>query len=337
MNVEERMESMSKIKRLMVGAALLVFQANAVHAAESEAPRPLDVAGSYEAFMAFHDEYHGNLPDQEELGSNHRDIFLPIQEEFHRLFKGVLEAEPFPVLASGALQEVYRTAYTASFYMPDELSARLMKSVSKELQQRPSAPQSDGQHPPMEQHEILSYYSLINARLFDEARNFADHMGIDESQRRESLYGIRPGGGEALNLLRPGGSDSNVQFEVESLNLERGPMVIAAVDSGCHFSKEAMEYLDENHHKIHDAGVPVHWVTRQSNTGRALSRIHDWNQDAEHIKMRIAWRESDWPETIAFHTTPRFYFIEDGELESVMNGWVGEAPHEEFFKLLRRL
>jgi|GEM_PF-4047205 len=298
---------------------------------------PLDIEETHSEFTEFHDSYVSSLSEKEEAGSNHRDLFLPIQERFHHLFEGLAEVESLSDVDVEALYQLYRAAYTANFYRPDEFAAGLMKSVSAELQQRRLEPREDGEHPPMANHQILSYHALIDARLFETAKAFADQSGIDDEQRRSGLYDVEVEDAGSLSLLVPLETESGVEFEVGSLQLDTGAVVIAAVDSGCYFSEKAMDYLDENFGDIKEADVPVYFVTRQSNTGQGFSRIHAWNQDSEFINMRIAWKESEWPETIGFHTTPRFYFLKDGELKYVVNGWAGDEPHENFFEALKNL
>jgi hypothetical protein len=263
-----------------------------------------------------------------------RDEWQPLVDKFRERLAPCITSRDYSALSDAALAELHAAANLPSFYSADQNAARVMLAVSREWARRAA---SDGDHDEVDSsHFQQSWWAALNGRQFEAAADFyADHGDVIENplvnQHPVTKAPIEPG---QLRLLHTQSGDDGIQFLKQGVDVYEGRWVLASVSNHCHFSINALTYLDE----MDDASAlseRLLLVTSPTATGQALELTHRWNEQADHMKMAIAWRQSEWPEFVSFAATPVFFFMEDGELVERHRGWVDDDQGAELVAQMR--
>ena len=102
----------------------------------------------------------------------------------------------------------------------------------------------------------------------------------------------------------------------------------------CHFSRNAMAAIEADP-ALSKAMARSLWlapVDRKLN----LEVIRQWNGEHPEHPMVIAFDRAEWPDFDSW-STPMFYFLRDGKLVSVVEGWPSEGNKEALLKAAEQI
>ena len=127
-------------------------------------------------------------------------------------------------------------------------------------------------------------------------------------------------------------SAKGLKAELKALPLDHGPAVIMVMQTGCHFSQEAMEQI------VADKELaPVF-----EKYGMLLAEQFDavgitlWQEHFNFPNIYIAERTKYFP-GLAFDSFPHFYFFKDGKIIAQFEGWDSKNPDGGIGKLRKAL
>ena len=179
-----------------------------------------------------------------------------------------------------------------------------------------------------------TYFSLFNGRMIDLADNFIDSSAPDLSPLSLSIDLPSSVSMDQPSVFFPPIRGQSLPVTVEPVNLQEGISLVGVVHPGCYFSKNAMAFIERNSswfsRYLPDNTI---WVSTQwrSHTYRQL---RTWNEQAELVKVSVAYWDNAWPDAFELDTTPIFYLVKDGVVVDRLTGWIGESSAQAFQDML---
>lgn len=107
-----------------------------------------------------------------------------------------------------------------------------------------------------------------------------------------------------------------------TVELARGPTVVAVVHPHCGPSRRAMTHIEGDPRLASLFAGRTVWLVDARQTG-PIEPLVDWNAEARVIKVAISYDNYAWPPEIGFLRTPAFYFLRDGVVRDLLIGWPG--------------
>jgi hypothetical protein len=228
-------------------------------------------------------------------------------------------------LADAQLREVEEAVGTVAFYSAggstgvwlDEL-----KAVHGELQRRGLASSTDIRN---------LHDTLITVRQFDEARTLArQHPALE-------LPSLTVGDDQAL--VAPG----QRVLEIESASAVRttrldlsGARILVIAHPHCGFSRRAIAAIEGDPVLAALFRERAAWMTDVGSGHPELEAMLQWNAEHPHARLGIAYSRDDFP-MLPGWGLPSFYFLVDGKVESVIEGWPAEGRHQALLSAAGRI
>lgn len=239
------------------------------------------------------------------------------------------EPDAWKTLDDDSLSALYQATQSLTFYTHDPDAARLLAELSTELLERDVTVPLMGRD-----HSQLTYNHLLGARLFDEAESFAEkHDEVVTPQSfeldRERLAQKRSEDGKVVMEINE--ADEVALLEPRNIQIDDGQWLIVTSHPGCGFSREAMEYIDNNESLA--AALPERslWLAEQGALDNA-QWLAEWNRGTPVTNLAVVDRNHDWPLEIELGRTPVFYFLDNGEIVHKAYGWRDSEQAEELHK-----
>lgn len=128
--------------------------------------------------------------------------------------------------------------------------------------------------------------------------------------------------------------DTGTTLRRVELDVGNGPRVIVISHPLCHFSRGAIAAVeaDEDLSKIM---VGSTWLAPVDRT-LYLDVLRQWNRDHAQHPVVLAFDRAEWPSFDSW-STPTFYFLKDGKVVSVVEGWPGEGNKQKVIQAARRI
>ena len=230
-----------------------------------------------------------------------------------------LTPERLSAYPADTLDRLCRALGTIAFYTPDsEVNALKMEKAVKEKVGRGT----------FEADDIEDMYSaLLNARLFDKAREMRARFPaiITETLPDIVVPEPAPAGSWLAYELSPDGKTARLR----SLRLHRGAHIIMAMSPGCGVSARAVKEImeDPGLGPMFEAGAVL--VSRRFDAAGILETKKATGLD----QVYIAHKWGDFP-GVSFMSSPWIFFLKDGKVVSDMRGWADEGAYS--LKRLRR-
>lgn len=251
--------------------------------------------------------------------------------ELDRLLKEHFDVtKPLEKLADQSLKILYRAVYNAAFYGPNPEHARVLKSISEELAAR-NVEFEEQAWLQTTDHFQATRNVLLNARLFEEAEQFARAFELSEAGWRIRRNGFLSKTGPTV-LQTDLSTTPTVLFH-RSVDISHGIKVIVSVHPECGFSRDAMKDVAKSNDLRKELAQKTLWISRQWTTSD-LEAIIKWNEKHSATEIVIAYRDEEWPDFVSFHRTPVFYVLNDGSLVHRIVGWPGPEQEEVLMETL---
>ncbi|WP_447585757.1 hypothetical protein [Pseudoxanthomonas mexicana] len=259
------------------------------------------VERAYDSYMEVHEKTRGwPTADRESEMSN----------AFDARFSSYFEA-PLTQLSDEEVALLFAAANVAHAYSVRETYLDKMLDAFEVLRTRDAVSQRI--------HGDL-YGALVASRQFDRARKLA----IEFPQWPvETLPAIHPQATQARTALKVVGSAGLEQIAVE---VENGPRIVVISHPLCHFSQRAVAAIEQDAalSKIMANSLWLAPVDRKL----YIDVLAQWNQAHPAHEIMIAYDRAHWP-ALASWSTPTFYFLRDGKLMSVVEGWPDEGNRKQ--------
>ena len=165
-------------------------------------------------------------------------------------------------------------------------------------------------------HQEQMYESYVRARRFNEARTLSQEnpeIDFDPIPRIDDMLGTRASTRTVLAL-----SESfEGLIRRPTTQLDKGILVV--FNPSCHFSQNAVTAIQVDPDLIRLFDKNTQWV--QPPDGRlGFDSFRKWVSEHPWKKVGIAWRTDEWKE-FDLSATPKFYFIDNGQIVEVVTGW----------------
>lgn len=116
-------------------------------------------------------------------------------------------------------------------------------------------------------------------------------------------------------------SDDAKALTLQQVDIASGPIIVAVVAGGCHFSREADAAIAADP-RLSQALAETAIYVDPSPSANNLSAIAE-NNRTQKYKVRVLHKASAWP-GLDFRATPSFYFLKDGH---IVHSVVGMGPN----------
>lgn len=222
------------------------------------------------------------------------------------------------------LEFVYRAVETTAFYNPTPRYAHSTRDLLAEMQSRKLSRRQDIDS---------TYRALIGARLFDEARGFAEahpspdrrplpqlHDAPDLASARPTIWAVSP---DQRELTR------------QMIDLQKPAQVIVVSGPGCHFSQDAARAIRNDPTLARLFREHATWLNAP--LGQTdFDAVQAWNREHPGQAMVIAYAKEDWP-MFDNWGTPIFYIFKDGQLAETVTGWPAREGPDALVKALEKV
>jgi hypothetical protein len=172
------------------------------------------------------------------------------------------------------------------------------------------------------------YAALIENRLFDRARAFAQSQSLGSIEIAPHIRDATTGAGPTALFVKNGGR----VLVRQTVDLSNNQIVVVS-SPFCHFSQRAVRSLE------HDAALaPLFrdhalWIV-PPDEGTPFSSVADWNQAHPIGPMKYTYRREEWPMVDRWET-PVFYFFRNGHVVGKVTGWPKEGHKAEIRQSLK--
>lgn len=227
-------------------------------------------------------------------------------------------------LTDGDLELLHDAASLTAFYGDEPRYARLQLGLFEELAARGLATREDPGH---------AYAALLKARLFDDARQFAQAHPAEQIRPLPTLIG-EPRAGDGVRMVWTPASDSRA-LRLEPVALGDGIRIVAIVGPSCGFSQNAMRAIRTDPQLRGAFDSRVTWLSRPAGE-EDFDMVLEWNREHPTQPMVMAYAKQDWP-TFRGWSTPRFHFFRDGQWVAHIMGWEGEKTRKQVLAMLEKL
>lgn len=216
------------------------------------------------------------------------------------------------------LEFVFRAAQINVAYNPTAEYARGARTLLAEMQSR-------GLSRPADFDDV--YTALVGARMFDEAREFADQHPLPERKPLPKLHGAPALTGATAWTV----AADKRELTRQPIDLHKPAQVIVVSSPGCHFSQDAAR--DIRNDPVLAKLFREHATWLNPPLGRSdFDDVQTWNREHPDQSMVIAYAKEEWP-MFEDWATPIFYIFKDGELAETIQGW----RHDELSKALEKV
>lgn len=164
---------------------------------------------------------------------------------------------------------------------------------------------------------------LLRARRFSQAREFSEKYELAPPWH---VIGETPtdAGPTVLEIET---NRNSVTLRRSTVELARGPTVVAVVHPHCGPSRRAMTHIEGDPRLAALFAGRTAWLADARRT-EPIEPLVDWNAEARVIKIAISYDNHAWPQEIGFLRTPVFYFLRDGVVRDLLIGWPGPEQVE---------
>ncbi|TWI03605.1 hypothetical protein IP90_01419 [Luteimonas cucumeris] len=272
---------------------------------------PSDVERSFDTFSQIADSRTRHSEEERSLSIAHA-----YEEQLAKYAGNPQELDDYD------LEFVFRAAQTNVFYNPTPKYARSAQTLLAEAQSRGLSRPTDFGY---------VYKALVSARLFDEAREFADQHPSSDRKPLPQLHDA-PGltGATAWALAR-----DKRELTRKPIDLRQPAQVIVVSSPSCHFSQDAARDIRNDPMLAKLFRQHATWLNPPLGTSD-FDDVQAWNREHPDQPMVIAYAKDEWP-MFEDWGTPIFYIFKDGELAETVRGWGAGKPHDELSKALGRV
>lgn len=230
-----------------------------------------------------------------------------IASQYRALAGAPLDAAQLRALSDKALLSAHEAAGLVAFYTSDAGHAAELAASGAELVRRGKATRS--------QIEDV-HQKLIAARLFGAALQWRGRHGLGESNATMTADDTVGAGSAGPTVLAFTGQDGPMLRKPFPL---RGKQIIALTHPLCHFSYHALGAI------AGDAALGARMQTFMTllvpQRAESDMRVFKaWNTLNPEFAYKLAYQASEWP-MIAEWATPNFYFMRDGVVVDMVQGW----------------
>jgi len=260
-------------------------------------------------------EYDALIDAGIEAGSRvHRGVFRKLFEDELGDF---IKSSEFRGYSLEQLVGLHAAVSHYLFYSNDPELALVIREISDEIETREETVPAT--------HLEITYESLIEARLFSEAAEFASRYrgnfvpALIDWQPQSDL----PTGPAVIDVI---GGSGKPTLLARPVKINKGRGVIVEAEPRCEVSRQLAQYL-ESQSLFEQESHSSLWVVRQGAT-IPLEPILDWN-NTSNIDYVISYEDEAWPSEFTFSLTPVVSFLKDGKLVHQIVGWRGQETVQE--------
>lgn len=220
----------------------------------------------------------------------------------------------------GAVSLLYKADNLMSFYTGDATYAAYMKEDVDRL---------EALHSDTSQAYRDIYGAYVETRNFAAAKRVLARHSVKGVDPLPDVTGTIANGRPGIMLLKPGGVLSK---QVADLS---GARIVVVGHPLCHFTQNAMKYIqgDRRLQKIF-AGHAL-WIVPPERSFE-LDLIGDWNRLHPQAPMSLAYDRGGWNKLSSWDT-PTFYFFQNGQLKSTVEGWPEGGNAKAIDEALKRI
>lgn len=237
------------------------------------------------------------------------------------------------------LAELYRATHDTIFYTHDPSLTQMLAALSRGIESRESSVDPMDEHPFHDNHLQTTYQALIQARLLDEADSFSEEFdeqvtAAEKKLDRELLEQTRDKEGTTILDIRE--QDGIPLLKPRNIDVKQGQWMIVSSNPGCQFSRHAMEYIEESPELAEALPENTLWLASQRYLAEAQP-LAEWSREAQATELAMTDYDADWPLEFALNVTPRFYFLDEGEIVHSFPGWQGDYQAEDLMEGIEAL
>ena len=246
----------------------------------------------------------------------------PLREVYASEF-GAFKIDDLHGLSDYDLRLYLRASKTLAFYTFDRKYLERVGIAFSELESRGI----------VTQHDFSS--------LFDTYIQFRDLVGAGALAERHAEFEHQPlprftgfdreFSGPTVLVLEDDGSISRLPAGLAA----EGPQVVVAGHPLCHFSENAIRFIDKDEQLAAMFAGRTLWLMPQDGDLN-LDVVAEWNRQFPDYAMRWAYQTSDWP-MIKRWATPNFYFYRDGKLVTTVIGWPPEGQRDALISAFKEI
>jgi hypothetical protein len=253
----------------------------------------------------------------------HIESALP--QRYEALFKDVIRGPALERQPSDDLPLLFSVASAVSKLAPGSTSYADMLAIHAEFVRRgiDTRRDIDGQ--------MLN--AMLAARAFEAAHAFAASRPALNGQRIPQV--VDPLGASFRGR-------SVFQYDAASNTLTRqalpaatGAELLMVVDSGCHFSRDALAALHDDRElatRLHQANLVL--ITPPS-SAIDFSFVMNWNRNNPQIPMHIPYNVQEW-RAVNVTDVPKFYWFRDDQQIAQLAGWPAGGNKAALLDLIKQ-
>ncbi|WAC64044.1 hypothetical protein OVA13_04480 [Pseudoxanthomonas sp. SL93] len=171
--------------------------------------------------------------------------------------------------------------------------------------------------------------ALVASRDIAQARGLEDRFPLFAVERMPDIAFDSISGATAIAVPASGSTLRRVELKVNN-----GPRIIVISHPLCHFSRDAIAAIeaDGDLSIVMLNSIWIAPVDRQL----YIDVLREWNIEHEKHPMVIAFDRAELPALDSW-STPTFYFLKDGRVVSVVEGWPSEGRKREIIAAARSI
>lgn len=270
------------------------------------------------AFERRFDQFHGvsgPMPEETELQAAAR-----IGTAFDTLLPETGDRAALQRLDDHDLRLAYRAAATANFYIASPQRVATMQTIFGVLETRGLGSQQD----PLQLQRIL-----VSARMFDEARRFADAHPDARLPSLPAFTQSRNFSAGQPTVWRMA-QDGNTWVR-SAIDLNPVQIIVTA---GCHFAEDAARAIPQDPVLGPVFQRHARWLSPAP--GREnIDEVRDWNRQHPNARMDMVHDRAEWP-MFERWIMPTFYIFKDGKIVDSVSGWPPQPTREHLIAALAR-
>lgn len=299
---------MHRIQQQFCALFLIGIGALSAWPANTLAGQTLD--GRYDRFMEVHEQTRGQSTAERATA---------MSAAFDNGFAAALARDPAS-MDSQDLATLFNAANIAHAYSIQATHLQAMQRAFGELQARGL----------VEQRSFSDMHAaLMASRQFEQASALEKTFPQWNVEPAPTLATSSSSGKTALAVQESGNTLTRT-----TLAVDQGARVVVISHPLCHFSRNAMAAIEADP-ALSKAMARSLWlapVDRKLN----LDVLQQWNREHPEHPMVIAFDRAEWPNFDSW-STPMFYFLRDGKLVSVVEGWPSEGNKEALLKAANQI
>ena len=248
------------------------------------------------------------LNDIERTSDSYEEMVSALNTQFERI---QVEAGQSPIqeVSDHDLSAYFAAANRISFYSKGESTAKQMRQIFDELQRRQLAT-------PAMRQQMLDGYS--GARMLDDARYFAADPA-NEGLKQLPTFRDQSSPTQSPTLWRV--QDAGKALVRHDIDLTERPILLVLGPPGCGFSRQAAEDISKDGDLFELMARHSIWLMPQSSIPD-ISELNAWSTSQPGWSKELIHLDSEWP-FIDTAMPPGFYFLKDGKVISLVQGWPG--------------